>query len=94
MSTSNTTVFTQTASTGPSGYLGTYIRYIVKTNGVQGSNSDNGTVVTVYTIWDEIPDGLVAAIGSAVTMTVQYPETTNLANSWGAVSLSGTVTGS
>lgn len=94
MSTSNTTVFTQTASTGPSGYLGTFIRYIVKTNGVQGSNSDNGTVITVYTIWDEIPDGLVASANSAVTMTVQYPETTNLGNSWGAVTLAGSVTGS
>ena len=94
LSTSNTTVFTQTASTGPSGYLGTFIRYIVRTNGTQGSNSDNGTVITVHTIWDQIPDGLVVSANTATTMTVQAPETTNLANTWGAVSLTGTVSGS
>lgn len=92
--TSNTTVFTQTASTGPSGYLGTFIRYIVRTNGTQGANGDNGTVITVHTIWDQIPDGLVVSTGSATTMTVQAPETTNLANSWGAVTLTGNVVGS
>jgi len=94
LSTSNSTVFTQTASTGPSGYLGTFIRFIVKTNGTQGSNSDNGSVITVHTIWDQIPDGLVVSTGSATTMTVQSPETTNISNTWGAISLSGSVTGS
>jgi len=94
LTTTNATVFTQTASTGPSGYLSTFIRMIVKSNGTQGSNGDTGSVVTVYTIWDEIPDGLTVATGSATTMTLALPETTNLANSWGSITLSGTVTGS
>lgn len=94
LSTANTTVFTQTASTGPSGYLGTFIRFIARTNGTQGSNSDNGSVITVHTIWDEVPNGLVVSSGSATTMTVVPPETTNLANTWGAITLSGSVTGS
>lgn len=94
LTTANATVFTQTASTGPSGYLSTYIRFIVKSNGTQGSNSDAGSVITVYTIWDEVPDGLVVSTGSATTMTLTAPETTNLANSWGSVTLTGTVTGS
>jgi hypothetical protein len=94
LSTANTTVFTQTASTGPSGYLGTFIRFIAKTNGTQGANGDNGSVITVHTIWDEVPNDLVVTSGSATTMTVVPPETTNLANTWGAITLSGSVTGS
>lgn len=94
LTTSNATVFTQTASTGPSGYLATFIRMIVKSNGAQGSNGDTGSVITIYTIWDEVPDGLTVASGSATTLTVQAPETTNLANSWGAITLSGVVSGS
>lgn len=93
MTTSNVTVFTQTASTGPSGYLSTFIRVIAKSNGTQGSNGDAGSVVTLYTIWDEVPDGLVVGTGSAVTVTAQAPETTYLANSWGTITIAGSVTG-
>lgn len=94
LSTANATVFTQTASTGPSGYLSTFIRVIVKSNGTQGTNGDTGSVITVYTIWDEVPNGLTVSTGSATTLTVAAPETTNLANTWGTITLSGTVTGS
>jgi hypothetical protein len=94
LTTSNATVFTQLASTGPSGYVGSFIRFIVQSNGTQGSNGDAGSVITIYTIWDEVPDGLVATSGSATTMTLTPPATTNIANTWGAVTLSGTVTGS
>lgn len=93
LTTSNANVFTQTASTGPSGYLSSFIRFIVQSNGTQGSNGDAGSVITIYTIWDEVPDGLVVATGSATTMTLTPPATTNIANTWGAVTLSGTVTG-
>ena len=94
MTTANATVFTQTASTGPSGYLSTFIRVIAKSNGTQGSNGDTGSVITLYTIWDEVPDGLVVGTGSAVTVTAQAPETTYLANSWGTITIAGSVTGS
>jgi hypothetical protein len=94
LTTANATVFTQTASTGPSGYLSTFIRFIVKSNGTQGSNGDTGSVITVYTIWDEIPDNLTVSTGSATTMTITPPETTNLSNSWGAITLAGSVSGS
>ena len=94
LTTSNVTAFTQTASTGPSGYLSTYIRVIVKSNGTQGSNGDAGSVITIYTVWDEVPDGLTAASSTATTLTVRPPETTYLSNSWGTINLSGTVSGS
>lgn len=91
---SNANVFTQTTTTGPSSYLGTFIRVIVKTNGTVGSRGDTGNVVTIYTVWDEIPDGLTAGTGSTTTLTVRPPETGNISNTWGAITLTGSQTGS
>lgn len=90
--TANANVFYQTASTGPAAYLSTNINIFVKTNGTVGSNGDVGNVITVYTVWDEIPNGLTVASGSATTLTVRPPEVTNLGNSWGTISLAGSVT--
>jgi hypothetical protein len=94
LTTANATAFTQLADSGPSGYLSSFIRYIVKSNGTQGSNGDTGSVITIYSVWDEVPNDLVASLGSAVTCTVQLPETTNLSASWGTPSVSGSVSGS
>jgi hypothetical protein len=89
--TSNANVYYQTASTGPSGYLSTNINIFVKTNGTVGSNGDVGNVITVYTVWDEIPNGLTVSTGSVTTLTVRPPEQTNIANTWGTISLAGSV---
>ena len=94
LTTSNANVFFQTASTGPSGYLSTNINIFVKTNGTVGSNGDKGNVVTIYTVWDEIPNGLTVSTGSATTVTIRPPEVTNIANTWGTPTVGGTVTGS
>jgi len=94
LSTANTTLFTQTASTGPSGYLSTFIRVIAATNGTQGSNGDAGSVITLYTLWDEIPNGLSVSSGSATTVTIRPPSTTYISSTWGSPTVSGTVSGS
>ena len=93
LTTSNANIFTQLASTGPAGYLSTFIRIIAKSNGTQGVNGDAGSIITIYTVWDEVPDGLTVGTGSATTVTVQAPETTYLANTWGTITVAGTVTG-
>jgi hypothetical protein len=93
MTTSNANVFTQLAG-GATAYLNSFIRVIAKSNGTVGSNGDVGNVVTLYTLWDEVPDGLTVGSGSTVTVTAQAPETTNLANTWGTITLAGSVTGS
>jgi len=93
LTTSNANVFTQLASTGPAGYLSTFIRVIAKSNGTQGVNGDTGSVITIYTVWDEIPDGLTVGTGSSTTVTAVAPETTYLANSWGTITIAGSVTG-
>jgi hypothetical protein len=89
LTTTNTTVFTQTAVSGSSS-----ISYVMKSNGTQGSNADTGSIITIYAVWDEIPDGLLVSSGSATTLTAIYPESTYISNTWGAVTLSGSVTGS
>lgn len=89
LNTTNTTVFTQTAVSGSSS-----ISYVMKSNGTQGSNADTGSIITIYAVWDEIPDGLLVSSGSATTLTAIYPESTYISNTWGAVTLSGSVTGS
>jgi hypothetical protein len=93
MTTSNANVFTQLAG-GATAYLNSFIRVVAKSNGTVGSNGDVGNVITLYTIWDEVPDGLTVGSGSTVTLTAVAPETTNLANTWGTISLSGSVSGS
>lgn len=95
LTTANANVFTQTAS-GSSyvSYLGTNIKFLVKSNGTQGIYGDAGSVVTVYCVWSEVPTGIALTAGSATTLTLRPPETTYIANTWGAISLSGAVTGS
>lgn len=94
LTVSNAAIFNQIASTGPAGYLSTFINMQAKSNGTQGSNGDAGNVVTIYTVWDEIPNGLSVSAGTATTVTLRPPEVTNIANTWGAITLSGTVAGS
>jgi hypothetical protein len=91
LGTANANIFTQTASTGPAGYLGTFIRMIAKTNGTQGTNGDKGSIITIYTVWDEVPNGLVAGANSTTTVTIVPPESTYLPTaSWGTPTVTGT----
>ena len=95
LSTANTTIFKQLVASAPVGYTNTNINIVAKTNGTQGSNSDNGSVITIYCNWAELTStGLTAAAGSNSILTVAYPETTYLAaNSWGTVTTTASVTG-
>jgi hypothetical protein len=91
LTTSNANIYYQTASTGPAGYLSTNINIFAKTNGTVGSNGDVGNVITITTVWDEIPNGLTVGTGSTTVLTVRPPEVTNIANTWGTISLAGSV---
>jgi hypothetical protein len=92
LTTSNANIYYQTASTGPAGYLSTNINIFAKTNGTVGTNGDVGNVITITTVWDEIPNGLTVGTGSTTVLTVRPPEVTNIANTWGTISLAGSVT--
>jgi hypothetical protein len=94
LTTSFQQVFKQLASGSPAGYVGSFISVNVKSNGTVGTNSDNGSIITVQTLWSEVPGGLVAASGTATTCTIRPPSLSYISQSWGAISVSGSVTGS
>jgi len=87
--TSNVTL-TQVTSTVYTYTSDTIILY-GKTNGVQGSNADNGTVVSFGIDLTSAARG--AAFNQSINVTlnnrvdVKYPATTFLANTWGAVTI-------
>lgn len=90
LNTTATTVFTQLASGTPAGYVGSYLTVNMRTNGTQGSNGDNGSVITITTLWDEIPNGLAVSSGTATTVTIRPPSTTYLTTaSWGTPTVIG-----
>lgn len=97
LTTVNQEVFKQLASGTPAGYVGSFISVNIKSNGTQGINGDAGSTITITTTWDEVPDGgttLRASAGTATTCQAVYPSTGWLSNSWGTVSITGSVTGS
>ena len=91
LTTGNTTIFDQNSGTSPYTTL-MDLQYIAKTNGVQGSNADNGTVVTIFTLMRETGANGTVGTGTTVTCTLTPPATTYIANTWGAVTLAGSVT--
>jgi hypothetical protein len=97
LTTSNQTL-TQITSTTTS-YTSDYVIFAVKSNGVQGSNADVGTIITfTMTIYSAArTDGTPNSGGSYFNDTINitpnhrvdivYPETTNLSNTWGTVTI-------
>ena len=92
--TSNTLAFQQLVASAPAGYTNTNINLNVKTNGPVGSNGDHGNIITIYAQFAELTStGLTAATGTTVTMSIVPPESTNIANTWGTITPTGSVTG-
>jgi hypothetical protein len=90
LTTSNANVFTQTDGVD-STYSSSYINIRVKSNGTQGSYGDAGNVITFYTTWQELPTGTTVTAGTTTTLTAIYPSTSKLANTWGTVTLQGSL---
>jgi hypothetical protein len=108
LTTSNVVIQQVTSTT--SGYTSDYVNFSVKTNGLQGSNNDNGNALTfnlnMYSAARPTlpaPPANPPGTGTTTTNTVVndtinvtvnhridviYPETTNLSNVWGAVTIS------
>jgi len=88
--TSNTSAILLTSTT--SSYTSDTCNVVIKTNGTQGSNNDNGTTMTISMIL--YSEAQVPAIDDSIDITVNhrvdvtYPSTTFLANTWGSVTIS------
>ena len=96
LTTSDTTLIYQKAAIAPgapiyASYLDSGVTVYASTNGTQGSNNDNGSIVTIKVNVDQVPNGLKVSTGTAVTLTVTPPSTIyGLSNVWGAPVVSGT----
>lgn len=91
LTTGNTTIFDQNSGTSPYTTL-MDLQYIAKTSTANvGGNGDNGTTITVYTLMRETGANGTIGTGTTVTCTLTPPATTYIANTWGAVTLAGSV---
>jgi hypothetical protein len=96
--TTSAQTIAQVTSTTTS-YTSDYVLLSVTSNGVQGSNADKGSVLTfTFTIYsaartDGTPNSSGSYFNDTVNITVPhylqvvYPESTNLSNTWGTVTL-------
>lgn len=95
LTTSNVTIVSLTTAASPySAYPSDTVVITAKTNGLQGSNNDNGTVVTFNTVLTSAAQSTTdGGYNDTINITIPnridviYPETTNLSNTWGAVTL-------
>jgi hypothetical protein len=99
LTSTNATLFKMSATVGPTGYLSSFIEVQARTNGAQGTNGDTGSILTITTTWDSLPDGGTTSLGlsgpnSTVTCVARLPSSSYLSPSWGNVSISSTVSGS
>jgi hypothetical protein len=101
MTSSDQVIFRQSVGSVPSTelrynyYDGSYIQVSAKTNGQQGVNGDNGNVITIKVLWDQVPNGLQVAAGTSTTLSVRKPLLpVGMTQSWGTPVVNGTVSGS
>jgi len=90
LTTGNTTIFDQNSADSP--YTANIdLVYIAKTTAATGSNGDNGNVISVFTVLRESGANGTVGTGTVVTCTVTPPATTFIANTWGTITLAGSV---
>lgn len=95
LTTLNQTIVSLTAISSPyTAYPSDTVTIVARSNGVQGANSDNGTIITfVITLTSAAQATLDGGYNDTINITIPnridiiYPETTNLTNSWGTVTL-------
>lgn len=93
-------IFRKNAFSVFSKYLQSYVSMELKSNGTQGINGDRGSILTLRTTWNEVPDGTISNNSTTVNITVRYPYSTSVVtpnylvpfyNTWGLVTVNGTV---
>jgi hypothetical protein len=99
LTSTNVVLFKKTATSGPSGYLSSFIQVSAKTNSTQGTNGDTGSIITLTTVWDSVPNGGNTNLGrtgpnSAVTCVVRSPSSSYLSPTWGNFTITSSVSGS
>jgi len=91
---SGTWVATQHIASSSGTYTNDYAKVYYKSNGTQGSNGDTGTQINIalniYSAHTTYGAGFNDTLNITINHRVDivYPETTNLTNSWGTVTIS------
>lgn len=93
ITTSNTNIVAVTSVTA--NYTTDTASIAVRTNGTQGANADNGTTVDFWATINSTAGGNAGgsfddslSLTPTVSIDVLFPETVNLSNTWGAVTIS------
>jgi hypothetical protein len=90
--TANVVIVQVTSTTA--NYTSDISNIAIKTNGLQGSNNDNGTTIDFWTVINSSSGNPLYSFDDAIGVTItqsidiSYPETTNLSNTWGTVTIS------
>jgi hypothetical protein len=82
-------------TTNAAAYATDLVSILAKTNGPQGSFGDNGTQIDMWTLISSTSGSNAGTlyfddslnVSATISIDVSYPETTNLANTWGAVTI-------
>lgn len=89
LTTGNTLIFDQNSGTAPY-TANVQILYYARTSTANVSgNGDNGGNVFVNCVFDKISGNGTLGSGSTCTLTVVPPSVTNISNSWGTITLTG-----
>lgn len=91
LTTTNKSIFKQIATSGAAYYIGSFLEVFAKSNGTQGANGDKGSIITITTVWDEVPNGFTTTAGTTVNCTIRPPSSTYLTNTWGTPTVNGSV---
>lgn len=93
-------VYKQFAGGALSSYLQSYASISIKSNGTQGLHGDAGSVITIQTVFDEVPNGIVASSNgvagqsTTVNCTLRYPSVASgITSTWGNILVTGSVSG-
>jgi len=94
-STYNANVLLANVTSVTASYTSDYASITVSTNGTQGSNNDHGTNVDFWVTLNSTSGANAGGLSInddigvfvARSIDVSYPETTNLSNTWGAVTI-------
>lgn len=95
LTTSNQTIVSLTAAASPyTAYPSDTVTITARSNGVQGSNADVGTIITfVITLTSAAQSTGDGGYNDSINISIPtridvvYPETTNLTSSWGTVTI-------
>jgi hypothetical protein len=89
LNTANTLIVDQNSGTAPYTATVQVLGYARTSAANVSGNADNGNVVSVNVVLDKVSGNGTLGSGSTCTLTITPPSVTNIANTWGTITLAG-----